>query len=139
MVILPRPIHQRRMSNHSTVLLNTGPLNIVCTLVKDSNCFLCDPQPQMFLMPTLVTMSIAATWMYRSLSDFLCSADVYVVPSRLITLLTSCGQYHSSVDSVRPPRIGPAIQNSNSTLTVPAPPTQVELVVQTAHEKYIPQ
>ena len=109
------------------------------TLVKDSSCFLCGPQPQMFLIPSLITMSIAATWMYRSLSDFLCSADVYVIPSRFITLLTSCGQYHSSVDSVRPPRIGPASPNYNSTLTVPALPMQVEVAVPTAHEKYIHQ
>jgi hypothetical protein len=84
-------------------------------------------------------MSIAATRMYRSLSNFLCSADVYVIPSRFITLLTSWCQCHSSVDSARPPRIGPAIPNSNSTLTVPALPMQVEVAVHTAHEKYIHQ
>jgi len=70
----------------------------------------------MFSMPVLVTMSIAATRMYRSLADFLCSTDV--------------------VDSGNNPRIGPTVPNSKSTITMPATPRQVEVAVHTAHEKY---
>ena len=90
----------------------------------------------MFLMPALITMSIAATRMYRSLADTLCSTYVYVISSRFIAVLTSCGKCYRSVESVRPPRIGPAIPNSKSTLIVPAPPRRVEVAVHTAHEKY---
>jgi hypothetical protein len=39
-------------------------------------------ETQMFMMPSLITTTIAATWMYRSLADF-CSNDVYgVLPFR---------------------------------------------------------
>jgi hypothetical protein len=91
----------------------------------------------MFLMPVFITMSIAATRMYRSLADFHCSTDVYVTSSELLTVLTLCGHCHRSVDSVSPPRIlGSAIPNFQSTFTVPARPRRVEVAVHTAHEKY---
>lgn len=96
------------------------------------------PSPQMFLMPVLITMSIAATRMYRSLADFHCSTDMYVISFRLLTVLTLCGHCHRSMDSVRPPRIGSVIPNSQSFI-VPAPLRRVEVAVHTAHEKYCHQ
>jgi hypothetical protein len=93
--------------------------------------------PQMFFMPAFITLSIAATRMYRSLADFHWSTDVYVISFKLLTVLTLCGHSHRSVDSVSPPKIpGSAIPNSQSTFTVPAPPRRVEVAVHTAHEKY---
>jgi hypothetical protein len=38
-------------------------------------------ETQMFLMPSLITMSIAATRMYRSLADLRCPTDVYGILS----------------------------------------------------------
>jgi len=68
----------------------------------------------MFLMPSMIIMSIAATRMYRSLVDF-CSNDV-------------------AVDSEPPRRIGHTASNAKSTFTVPTPPERVEVVVHTIHE-----
>lgn len=71
----------------------------------------------MFLMPSLVTMSIAATRMYRSLADF-CSNDV-------------------AMDSENAPRLGRAVSNPKSNFTVPAPPKRMEEAVHTTREKYL--
>jgi hypothetical protein len=48
-------------------------------LLEDMSCFLCIPEKQMFTMPGLITMSIAATRMYRTLADFGNSSDVYAI------------------------------------------------------------
>jgi len=71
----------------------------------------------MFLMPSLVIMTIAATRMYRSLADF-CSNDV-------------------AMDSENTPRLGRAVSNPKSNFTVPAPPKRMEEAVHTTREKYL--
>jgi len=64
-----------------TLLPKPDAFNMVCLIllrllsVGEDARFLCIFAPQMFLMPALITLSIAATRMYRSLIDF-CSNDV---------------------------------------------------------------
>lgn len=47
-------------------------------VVEGAN-FLFVVEIQMFMMPTLVTMTIAATRMYRFLAEFCSYTDVYVI------------------------------------------------------------
>jgi len=70
----------------------------------------------MFLTPSLIIMSTAATRMYRSLVDF-CSNDV-------------------AMDSELPHRIGHATSNAKLTFAVPTLPKRVEVAVHTIHEEY---
>jgi hypothetical protein len=49
----------------------TGDTNLLCALDA--------LETQMFMMPTAVTMTIAATRMYRDLSDFCFHTDVCVI------------------------------------------------------------
>ena len=90
----------------------------------------------MFLMPSLVIMSIAATRMYRSLTDF-GSNNMYGVLPFHHSLRTHFDRYHhSAVNWENTPRIGRAVSNPNSTFIVPAPPKRMEVAVHMTHEKY---
>jgi len=71
---------------------------------------------EMFLMPSLVTMSIAATRMYRSLTDF--------------------GSNNVAVNWENTPRIGRAVSNPQLTFIVPEPPKRMEVAVHMTREKY---
>jgi len=71
----------------------------------------------MFMVPSLITMSVAATRMYRSLADFTSATEVIM-------------------DSETPHRMGHALLNSKSTLTSSTSPKRMEVVVHTAHEQY---
>jgi hypothetical protein len=57
---------------------------------------LCVPTIQMFIAPSVTTMSIAATRMYRSLADFVLYPDKYDTHSHSILLRAHCRQYHHS-------------------------------------------
>ena len=89
-------------------------------------------------MPSLTTMSIAATRMYRSLADFLSSTEVYVVLSfYCISPLTQCGQcLRSTTDSELLHRKGRVFPNCKSTFTAPSLPDPVGVAVHTTREEY---
>ena len=87
----------------------------------------------MFQMPWLVTMSIAATRMYRSLSDFL-SPEVYDILF-LFCLWPTCilNGYHSL-------HSGPHSNGRNIPVTKAAPAvpfTSMQVVVHTTCEQYL--
>ncbi|KAH9962351.1 hypothetical protein BC827DRAFT_1383519 [Russula dissimulans] len=69
----------------------------------------------MFLIPSLITMSIAATRMYRSLAEFFFSADI-------------------GNGSDKPPKR--IITNTKWTTTIPRPPSRMEVTVHTSHEDW---
>ncbi|KAH9968286.1 hypothetical protein BJV74DRAFT_868595 [Russula compacta] len=71
----------------------------------------------MFLMPTLITMSIAATRMYRSLADFSSAADI-------------------TRGSEGPQRIGHTAPNARLTANMPISYSQMEVAVHTTYEQY---
>jgi len=71
----------------------------------------------MFLMPSLITMSIAATRMYRSLADLCCSTDV-------------------AMDSENAAGTNCTVSNSKPTFAVPTSPKQMEMAAKTSDEKY---
>jgi len=72
-----------------------------------------DPLNVMFLMPSLIIMSIAATRMYRSLVDFVSSSDI-------------------TKDSERHQRIG---HNRTSAPTISISPNRMEVAVHTPYER----
>ena len=89
-------------------------------------------------MPSLITMAIAATRMYRSLADF-CSTDVYGnLPLEFISVLTQYGWSLHSVESENQPRIGHVDPYFTSTFTASIPPRRIGVEVDRAHEKYPP-
>ncbi|KAH9968299.1 hypothetical protein BJV74DRAFT_868749 [Russula compacta] len=76
-----------------------------------------DAFDMMFLMPALMTMSIAATRMYRSLADFGAAADI-------------------TRGSEGPQRIGHTAPNARLTSNMPISYRQMEVAVHTAYEQY---
>ena len=108
------------------------PLSLVCP-----SCFqgrtgygsLHPSATQMFQMPWLVTMSIAATRMYRSLSDFL-SPDVYDIP-----FLSSLCLLYFSVHS-NPHSNGRNIPVAKAVPAVPTSFTSMQVTVHTTREQY---
>jgi len=90
----------------------------------------------MFQVPWMVTMTISATRMYRSLSDF-GSSDVYMydILSFLSSLRSLCGRRHCSSDHSLPVRGQPMsmIRGTGATRT-PLPCIQV--AVHTTHEHH---
>jgi hypothetical protein len=66
-------------------------------VVGDTN-LLCALETQMFMMPTAVTMTIAATRMYRGLSDFCFHTDVCVILPSIIPL-AHCSRCNNSIIS----------------------------------------
>jgi len=71
----------------------------------------------MFLMPSLITMSIAATRMYRSLADFMSHADI-------------------GNGSDNPPKIDCILSNVRWSTTIPLPQNRMEVAVNIAHEHW---
>jgi len=71
----------------------------------------------MFLTPSLMIMSIAATRMYRSLADFASATEVVM-------------------DSATPPRIGRNVSNSKLSFAVPTAARRVDVAVHTSREQY---
>ncbi|KAH9962358.1 hypothetical protein BC827DRAFT_1375833 [Russula dissimulans] len=69
----------------------------------------------MFLIPSLITMSIAATRMYRSLADFFFSADI-------------------GNGSDKPPKR--IVTNTKWTTTIPPTPSRMEVIVDTSYEEW---
>ena len=91
-------------------------------------------ETQMFLMPSLITMSIAATRMYRSVADFGSSIDAYGI---LSPHLFPCSlSLRSPMDSEDPAGTDYAISSSKPTFTVPTPPKQMEMAMKTSDEKH---
>ncbi|KAI0299466.1 hypothetical protein BC826DRAFT_994521 [Russula brevipes] len=70
----------------------------------------------MFFLPGQITLSIAATRMYRSLADFV-STDI-------------------TKGSERPRRIGHTGSNAKSSSTIPIPLHRMEVAVHTSYEQY---
>jgi hypothetical protein len=104
---------------------------------EDIGYFSCIRVTQMFTVPTLIATAIAATRMYRSLTDF-CSLDVYVIPlRRFLSALTECGLSHHSGGSDGPrlggPRMGSA--KPTSTFTVVSVPPRLEIATHMTHEE----
>ena len=93
---------------------------------------------QMFTMPSLITISIAATWMYRSLTYFGHSVGLYVaLSSHCISSLTQDDRPHySTMDPENQHKIGCEGPNYNGTLAVPTPPKHMEVTVHTIREEY---
>ncbi|KAH9968292.1 hypothetical protein BJV74DRAFT_889934 [Russula compacta] len=75
----------------------------------------------MFLMPALITMSIAATRIYRSLADFSSSTDIYHPSGRGLG---------------NPQRIGRTVSNAKLTATPPIPLDQKIPLGVATHEAY---
>ncbi|KAH9962346.1 hypothetical protein BC827DRAFT_213688 [Russula dissimulans] len=71
----------------------------------------------MFLMPALITLSIAATRMHRSLADFGFSHNI-----------------GKCLDNSQ--RINHPVSNAGWTTTIPLPPSQMEVVVHTSYEHW---
>ena len=71
----------------------------LCLLLatEDSN-FICVFEKQMFMLPTMVTMSISATRMYRDLADYFLNTDVCAI-LRSIIPRTHYGRRHNSIVS----------------------------------------
>ena len=94
------------------------------------------------MIPWVITMSIAATRMYRSLSNSL-SSDVYVSHSRfclgsLLIVLALC--HNSSQKSLPIPKSGRTALETNGTPTSPVILTGIQVAVHKAHEQpYKPQ
>jgi len=77
-----------------------------------------DPLNDMFLMPWLIIMSIAATRMYRSLVDFISSSDI-------------------ARDPERPQRIVRNDANAMLTRTISISPDGMEVVVHMTREQHL--
>jgi hypothetical protein len=99
----------------------------------------------MFLMTSLITISIAATRMYRSLVDFGNSTEMCaILHFHHVSALIQCGRCHHSVmdPESRPPgrriRHVHADSTFKSTYTAAAAaarsPKRVEMAVHTSHE-----
>ncbi|KAH9962368.1 hypothetical protein BC827DRAFT_1154908 [Russula dissimulans] len=86
----------------------------------------------MFLMPSLITMSIAATRMYRSLSDFGFSVDMYggLIPSLSGThfCVRRCSGNSSDNSQKR------LATNAKWTTTIPLSPNRMEVAIHTSYE-----
>src|SRR6266849_488704 len=89
----------------------------------------------MFQVPWVITMSIAATRMYRSLSDFL-SPDVYEsrAHSFICLVLTILAERHDSSQKIPPPSGRNALE-SNGTSTALVLHTGIQVTVHTIHEQ----
>jgi len=92
------------------VVAEIPPLVFVCLDLNDAFNMI-------FMMPSLITMSIAATRMYRCLADSASATEVVL-------------------DYKTPHRMGLAFLNSNSTLASSISPKRMEVVVHTAHDQY---
>jgi hypothetical protein len=84
----------------------------------------------MFVMPALIAMSITATRLYTSLTDFSSSADMYDDRSPDVFHPTYQGRYFNSVAGSDPERGRPAISNHLNVMQKP--------VVHVAHEQCLP-
>ena len=87
-------------------------------------------------MPTLITMSIAATRMYRSLADFCSVTDMYSTLLSHYSARSPCLVYRSTSGSEGPQRIGHTAPNARSTSNIPISYSQVEVAVHTSYEQY---
>jgi hypothetical protein len=92
----------------------------------------------MFQVPWMTTMTIAATWVYRSLSDF-GSSNVYMYDSLLYffpaSVFTVCGQCPCSSDELLPVQSQP-MSEFRCTRAIPTPLPCIRVAVYTAHEQY---
>ena|SRR5258707_1561872 len=90
----------------------------------------------MLQIPWVITMSIAATRMYRSLSDFL-SSDVYEtnIRSCLCSVLTVLVQRHGSAQRITPTN-GRIVFENNGTSSAPIPLAGIQVVTHEAHEQH---
>jgi len=91
---------------------------------------------QMFMMPSLITMSIAATRMYRSLADFLFYTDMY---GSLISPSSGTDRYGgrcSGNGSDSPPKIDRVVLDTRWRSTVPLPRKQMEMTMEISHERW---
>jgi hypothetical protein len=89
---------------------------------------------QMFLIPSLITMSIAATRMYRSLADFFFSADMYDSLIALSSGTHRCVRLCSGNGSDKPPKR--IVTNTKWTTTIPPTPSRMEVIVDTSYEEW---
>jgi hypothetical protein len=91
---------------------------------------------QMFLMPWLIIISIAATRMYRSLVDFISSTDMYGILSSVILCAHRRRCPRSTRDPERPQRIVRNDANATLTRTISISPDRMEVVVHLAREQH---
>jgi hypothetical protein len=77
-------------------------------------------RPQMFQIPWLLTMSIAAAWMYRALQDFL-SSDMYDIHPFLSSSRSPCDQSPYPQSYITSHNIGCTISSSQTRGTAPIP------------------
>ena len=88
----------------------------------------------MFQLPSVVTMTIAATRMYRSLTDFASSAtDMYQIPTFLSSpLLTCCRRLYRASSNL----LKGHTKVSNMQWNVAMPVDRIEVTVDSTDEQY---
>ncbi len=123
------------MNTDRVLIRIPDPLSFVCPRCFQwrTGCGSLHPsETQMFQMPWLVAMSIAATRMYRSLSDFLCS-DVYDILfiSSAPTMYT---ERHFSLHG-NPHSNGRTIPVAKAVPAVPISFTNMQVAVHTTREE----
>lgn len=95
--------------------------------------FLMRPCKQMFLMPSLVLMTITSTRMYRSLADFSSANEVYEFSFFSVTRCPHCDLYYrSAMDSETLPRVVRAVGKLEFS---PRTPSQLTEVVVHIHDE----
>jgi len=97
------------------------------------------PRPQMFQIPWLLTMSIAAAWMYRALQDFL-SSDMYDIQLFLSSSRSRCDRSPSPSSYITSHNFGwtKSTSETRGTAPIPIPLNGVEVgayTTVTAHER----
>ena len=104
----------------------TWYVSVLITAMSDGEYeFLMRPYKQMFLMPSLVLMTITSTRMYRSLSDFNSATEVYEFFFSVI-YCPHCDLYHrSAMDSETLPRVVRAVGKLEFSPRTPSQLTEV--------------
>jgi len=80
-----------------------------------------DPLNDILLIPALITISIATTRMYRSLTDFVCSGDIY---------------HYSTREREGPRTVGRSDGSAKSTTAIPISPEGMEVAMHTVHKQH---
>lgn len=99
---------------------------------------LCSSATQMFQFPSLIAMTIAATQMYRSLSDFVfgsTGADMYYFPLLFfLSCAHSCRQLHSFSNAGGPQRHGISTTKFNNPASIQL--NRIEVAVEVDCEQH---
>lgn len=106
--------------------------------MEEATVYLCLSNLQMFSLPSVITLTIAATRMYRSLTHFTFSPDMYdILPSNqnshsLLSILAHC----SVEDSENPQRSSRLVSSASHPSVVQLPSNRLDITVHTACEEY---